>query len=179
MKLQGLNTWYGFDHEEVNKRFDGNLTFLGTFCIKGQYEPSAVYVAAQPDLSKGHKKYMALTKSGGLWYVQGCDEEEMEKYRSQDVLHCKECDEVIYSVMRHDFHSCSCESVSIDGGNDYTRCLFKSRECFEIGSIDFVSQLLKIGEDVFKIEELEKFKLGDRNNGVEKELQLGKETKGT
>lgn len=51
-------------------------------------------------------------------------------------IKCPECKDVIFSRARHDFHSCSCKVVSIDGGFDYTRILFspgiKSPKIFEI-----------------------------------------------
>jgi hypothetical protein len=36
-------------------------------------------------------------------------------------LKCPKCGDVIYSRAHHDFHSCTCGAVSIDGGFDYTR----------------------------------------------------------
>lgn len=37
------------------------------------------------------------------------------------VIQCPECNELVYSRARHDFRSCSCGTVSIDGGSDYTK----------------------------------------------------------
>ena len=37
---------------------------------------------------------------------------------------CPKCGNVIFSRARHDFRSCSCGTISIDGGFDYTRVLF-------------------------------------------------------
>lgn len=37
-------------------------------------------------------------------------------------LKCPKCKDVIFSRARHDFHSCSCGAVSVDGGFDYFRC---------------------------------------------------------
>ena len=34
-------------------------------------------------------------------------------------LRCKKCNDIIYSVMRHDYRPCKCDSVAIDGGKDY------------------------------------------------------------
>lgn len=34
---------------------------------------------------------------------------------------CYKCKDVIISWYRHDFKSCSCKSISIDGGRDYVR----------------------------------------------------------
>lgn len=34
---------------------------------------------------------------------------------------CNKCGDIIYSSHRHDFNSCSCGEVSVDGGMDYIR----------------------------------------------------------
>jgi hypothetical protein len=34
---------------------------------------------------------------------------------------CAKCYDVIRSEHRHDFKSCNCGAISIDGGSDYTR----------------------------------------------------------
>lgn len=39
----------------------------------------------------------------------------------QHGLRCTHCGEDIYSNSRHDFVSCSCEAIFIDGGFDYIR----------------------------------------------------------
>lgn len=36
-------------------------------------------------------------------------------------IKCKKCGDVIESKSRHDFKSCSCGAVSVDGGLDYIR----------------------------------------------------------
>lgn len=36
-------------------------------------------------------------------------------------IQCRLCKDVIESKYRHDFVWCSCKSIFIDGGNDYTR----------------------------------------------------------
>lgn len=151
MKLQNLNEWYSIDHKKVNENFEGDYTFLGTFCIKDQYAPSAVYLNSNPNKEKNHKKYMALTKTDENWFIQGCDEEEMEKYRFQSAIHCKKCDCVIYSVMRHDFHSCQCGDIKIDGGKDYLKYGFKKDAQFEICKIDFVDQEVLLEDKLAKI----------------------------
>jgi hypothetical protein len=38
-------------------------------------------------------------------------------------IKCNKCGEILESLYRHDFHYCSCKSVAIDGGSDYTRIL--------------------------------------------------------
>lgn len=34
---------------------------------------------------------------------------------------CRKCDDVIESKFRHDFQSCSCGAIFVDGGLDYCR----------------------------------------------------------
>ena len=44
---------------------------------------------------------------------------------------CKKCDTLIISHHDHDFKSCKCGSLSVDGGNSYTRRLFNNINDFE------------------------------------------------
>lgn len=44
---------------------------------------------------------------------------------------CLKCGDVIVSTHRHDFKSCKCGSVSVDGGLDYKRRSFKTPAEFE------------------------------------------------
>jgi hypothetical protein len=122
--------WYGLDHDLVNKKFEGDLSFVNEFTVLGEYNPSVVYRAARPNKIKGHKKYVLLTKSNDQWYVRGMSPQKMRQFRYQDAIHCLSCDDVIYSVMRHDFRSCTCGSVSIDGGRDYTSISYKPNSSY-------------------------------------------------
>lgn len=117
--------WYGLDHSAVAKKFGGSPTFVNYFCVNGEYPASAIYYCAKPNKRKGHKTYMLLTKSNDQWCVRGMSPKEMSKFRYQDAVHCLSCDDVIYSVNRHDFKYCSCHKVAIDGGRDYTKISFE------------------------------------------------------
>ena len=44
---------------------------------------------------------------------------------------CKACDTVIESKHRHDFVTCKCGLISVDGGKDYIRRLFKDYDDIE------------------------------------------------
>ncbi len=66
MKLQKKN-WHGFKHDKVNERFLGDLTFINSFNVNDEYQPSSVYRAANPDTSKGHKEFMLMTSSSVPW----------------------------------------------------------------------------------------------------------------
>jgi len=50
-------------------------------------------------------------------------------------IKCESCGDTIYSRTRHDMRYCSCGSVAIDGGRDYTKVSFKTEippKTFEI-----------------------------------------------
>lgn len=36
-------------------------------------------------------------------------------------IECKRCGDIIESTYRHDFRTCKCGAVSVDGGKDYLR----------------------------------------------------------
>ncbi len=38
-------------------------------------------------------------------------------------IQCPDCKQIIYSRARHDYRSCRCRSVAIDGGFDYLRII--------------------------------------------------------
>lgn len=46
-------------------------------------------------------------------------------------VQCSNCGDIIYSRARHDYHSCSCEGVMIDGGFNYVRTGHNDRICSE------------------------------------------------
>lgn len=136
--------WYGFDHKKVAESFEGGLSFVNEFCIKGEYKPVAVYRAANPNITKGHKKYMLLQTdpnggTGGL--VRGMSEEEMEKERYQSAVLCLNCNHVIYSMNRHDFHPCICKKdpVMVDGGKDYLKVAFSEGSRHISGTLDLLT----------------------------------------
>ena len=124
MRLNKENfNWYGLNHANTSKVLKNDLEYVGSFCVKGEYQPVAVYYCANPNPLKGHKNYVLLCKDAVLltYIVRGMDKEEMEQWNYQDGLHCKTCDDVIYSINRHDMRYCECRAVFIDGGREYTR----------------------------------------------------------
>ena len=40
-------------------------------------------------------------------------------------IKCAHCGDVIESIHRHDFRTCKCGTVSVDGGHDYLRRAYK------------------------------------------------------
>lgn len=44
-----------------------------------------------------------------------------------NAIKCPVCEDVVYSRSRHDFRSCRCRGVSIDGGFDYIRLAWDAK----------------------------------------------------
>lgn len=137
-KVVKNTNWYGFDHKKVNELFTGGLTYLNSFCVNGEYYPVAVYKVANPDKSKGHKKYLLLNGAPHNC-VRGMDSKEMRKWRYQDAICCLKCNTIIYSVNRHHMNSCECGSISIDGGRDYTKLTYKEDIIYEPIVLDLLT----------------------------------------
>ena len=134
--------YYGFDHAKVAEQFGGGISFVNEFCIRNEYSPVAVYRAANPDLSKGHKRYMLLQTNSQGGMVRGMTEDEMEKERFQTAVLCQNCNSVIYSMNRHDFHPCLCpkdKAVFVDGGKDYIKVNFSKKSKFQQVRLDLLT----------------------------------------
>lgn len=124
--LQESN-WFGFDIDKCERHFEGELTFVGEFSVefKDEWRPCAVFHNAKPNREKNHKDYLLLFKtiididSGSRIVVSGKDKHEIDPYQSGK--RCRDCGVVIYSVARHDYRSCQCGKVFVDGGRDYFR----------------------------------------------------------
>lgn len=132
--------WYGFKHTEVNKMFDGELTYLNDICVNDEYQPVAVYRVKKPNYKKGHKKFLllqVLPNNSGC--VRGMSPKEMKKWRYQSGIRCVSCQDIIYSVMRHDFKHCKCGKVNINGGKNYTKIGFETGSDFENITIDLLT----------------------------------------
>lgn len=113
--------YYGLKHDVVARQFSGDLTYITTMCIEDGYKPWAVYHAANPDTSKGHKEYMLLQVEGKQGRVIGRTAEQMEPWWKQDAIQCELCKDVVFSINRHDMHYCECGACFIDGGREYCR----------------------------------------------------------
>lgn len=121
IKVKEVN-WYGIKHDEVPKKFEGELTYVRTFQVRGGIY--AVYKNANPDRNKGHKDYMMLGQDPltRQWYVSGISAEDMEKERFQEAVLCAQCDTIIYSIGVHHYHKCGCPNQTmVDGGKAYLR----------------------------------------------------------
>lgn len=133
--------YFGYDIKICSKHLGDNVEYLGTFCIKGNYFPCAVFYSPDPNLEKGHKNYPFLHSTDSEVWIGAMDESEFEDERYQDGIYCIHCDSVIYSVNRHDYRMCNCKDgdkkVSIDGGRDYTIIGYGSNANYKHVRIDF------------------------------------------
>lgn len=70
-----------------------------------------------------------------------------------NAIQCKKCGDIIESVHRHNYVTCKCGTVSVDGGLDYQQTLFK-------GSTDDYTNLAVYSDEPFeKVREFA-FRLG-------------------
>lgn len=53
-------------------------------------------------------------------------------FKKAPKIRCKKCRDVVYSLYRHDFVTCKCGAVSLDGGFDYTRTIGESKNILEV-----------------------------------------------
>ena len=51
-------------------------------------------------------------------------------------IKCKKCGDVIESTYRHDFKSCKCGAVAVDGGKDYLIRLGYEEDYEELSKIE-------------------------------------------
>lgn len=58
-------------------------------------------------------------------------EKRMTKKIIRNAARCKKCGDVIESKHRHDFVTCSCGALSVDGGKDYLKRAFISADAYE------------------------------------------------
>jgi hypothetical protein len=130
MKTTGDN-YYGFDHEAVSSVLKGNLSYLGTTTVFGEYRPVAIYRAANPDRSKGHKEFVLLQTEEGKLFVRGRELSEIEPFLHVNAVLCTGCGSTIYSTMRHHMAACECGKTAIDGGREYQRLSFDADTPFE------------------------------------------------
>ena len=53
----------------------------------------------------------------------------------KNAIRCKICGDEIESSYRHEYVTCSCGACAVDGGHDYLRRSFASRDCYEDVSV--------------------------------------------
>ena len=52
---------------------------------------------------------------------------------------CKKCGEILESKFNHDFKTCSCKRLSVDGGLDYVRRGYKDKDSYiELSEFEWI-----------------------------------------
>ncbi len=64
-----------------------------------------------------------------------------------DAILCFSCLDTVYSRARHDFRSCSCGNVSIDGGFDYTKISWRPGSLFEQFNVEVIASKQQLWND--------------------------------
>lgn len=141
--------WYGFKQQGVKDQFNV-VQYLGDSVIKGG-PTYAIYYSSNPDKSKGHKNIVLLSleydKDGNpknTW-VSGMDFRTFKKEAIQNGVYCLTCKYAMYSPHRHGFITCDCGKVSVDGGKDYNKVVFKDVGDFVSCEINLLTQRVKFG----------------------------------
>lgn len=122
MKIK-KNEYLPLDHEAVCRLMEGELTFVNYMNVGSQGDvTAAIYRAAKPNLEKGHKEFMLLYYQGDQLMVSGMTREQIKKYSKAKGVLCTSCDTFLFSVYRHDYHTCGCPNGTlVDGGRDYLK----------------------------------------------------------
>jgi hypothetical protein len=127
-KLKKIN-YSGFKHSVGIKalKADKFINYMSITNDQGSKQLCAVYYSSNPDISKAHKEYPMLSRSGEKVYILARTKEELEKDRVHTGILCTACNTVLVSLYSHDFHGCGCSNETcIDGGQgSYTRVLGK------------------------------------------------------
>ena len=62
-------------------------------------------------------------------------------------IHCRNCDEVVYSRAQHDFRECSCGYVHVDGGHHYFKYGTLPGAEFDVTEVEISVSLGDLYED--------------------------------
>ena len=71
-----------------------------------------------------------------------------------NAIQCPQCGDVIFSRARYDHRSCSCSSVSIDGGLDYVKISCYTEKISNL--VSFKYEIKQTEEELFEDWSLEK-----------------------
>ena len=55
---------------------------------------------------------------------------------TRNAAQCRLCGETIESTHRHDFRSCSCKAIFVDGGHDYLRRGWNPQDIIDLSERD-------------------------------------------
>lgn len=137
--------YFGLKMDKVKEFYEGNPEYIGEVIVKnpsGTLATVAAFKVAAPNRDKGHKDFLLIQlTSGGQGIVAGMDKAQFAVHSEHGGVKCLECEKVIYSVARHDFHKCGCPNEAmVDGGKDYMRYGAVDMSKIEIGVVDIMNR---------------------------------------
>lgn len=68
-----------------------------------------------------------ISSSGEVWQDPDCPDLQ----KGPNAARCLDCGDLLYSQTRHDFKTCACGNLSVDGGSAYTRRLYRKEPLIE------------------------------------------------
>lgn len=68
----------------------------------------------------------------------------------QNAVICNKCDDFIVSKHRHDFVTCKCGAISVDGGQEYLRRVGGIRETTEDGRPSYTDLSWELPDDLYR-----------------------------
>ncbi len=63
---------------------------------------------------------------------------------------CLICEDVVFSASRHDFKSCKCGNIFVDGGMDYIRHGYEDALAYKNLSVEIEDELFEACEDALE-----------------------------
>jgi hypothetical protein len=68
----------------------------------------------------------------------------------QNAVICNKCDDFIFSKTRHDFVSCKCGNIAVDGGQEYLRRVGGIREKTEDGRPSYTDMSWELPNELYR-----------------------------
>lgn len=92
-----------------------------------------------------------LRQSRGTYTLEEVEQAILSAPRKEKIIlrnraKCLNCGEILESTFTHHYVTCSCGSLSVDGGHDYIRRCFREDDCFEELSEERSGDLLSQAE---------------------------------
>lgn len=118
---------------EVTINDDGSVTLSGGQVIRGSHVPGTCLGEHCPLHNPSEHAYRDLPlyfngkhmyrSKGNLFYVDPDDYEFSRSHYAiiRNSAKCLACGDEVVSRNRHDYTSCSCGAIFVDGGNEYIR----------------------------------------------------------
>ncbi len=99
------------------------------------------------EFSEPPQNNSCLNFKNGLEWVIDCEKVIMIV---QNAVLCSKCDDFIVSKHRHDFVTCECGNISVDGGQEYLRRVGGLEGTPDDGHRTYIDMSWSIPDDVYK-----------------------------